>query len=87
MVACCDVTYRHLSRWTVQHNQLRCPIFCQRFKPEDLQSGSAGHLTVWFRFFFFLLIFMNVGNNEVKGCKMLPANLSLSKETIKSNGC
>lgn len=70
----------------MQHNQLRCPIFCQRFKPEDLQSESAGHLTVWFRGFF-LSHFVDVRNNEVEGCKMLPANLSLSKETIKSNGC
>ena len=61
------------------------PLRCQRFKPVTSQSGSAVHMTVWVRVFF--SHFVDVRNNEVNGCKMLPASLSQSKKIIKSNDC
>jgi hypothetical protein len=42
-------------------------------------------MTVWVRVFF--SHFVDVRNNEVNGCKMLPASLSQSKKIIKSNDC
>jgi hypothetical protein len=68
----------------VEHNQLTCPISCQRFQTEASQKWECCPFDRLVQVFFHIV---NVGNDEVKGCKLPPANLSLSKEIIKSNGC